>query len=57
MKERFKIVGRIGDKQVTLETVNDEADAEELRRKYARSFSSSWTVSIEKVSALSMEGL
>lgn len=46
--ERFKIVGIYEDKKVTLKTVNDEMEAETERSRFASSFSSSWTIKIEK---------
>lgn len=45
--KRYKIVGFYDEKKVTLKTVNDEIEAEETRREYAKSFSSSWSIKIE----------
>lgn len=47
-QERFKIVGEIDGKKVTLKTVNDECEAEEERTRFAKSFSSSWSIRIER---------
>lgn len=46
--ERYKIVGIYDEKKVTLKTVNDEAEAETERMRFAASFSSSWKVTVEK---------
>ncbi len=49
-RELYKIVGYFEDKKITLEVVNGEADAERERVRFAKSFSSSWKVQIEKIS-------
>lgn len=47
-RELYKIVGIYEDKRVTLKTVDDEAEAETERRRFAACFSSSWTIKVER---------
>ena len=46
-RELYKIIGIYDEKKITLKTVNDEAEAETERKRFAASFSSSWKVMIE----------
>jgi len=45
--KRFKIIGKLDDREITLDFAENETEAREKRIKFAKSFSSSWTITIE----------
>lgn len=44
----YKILGRIGNKTITLDVALTEWDAEHKRNEYAMSFSSTWSIWYEQ---------